>query len=406
MIVSSILLATLVSAGVINIPVKLRPLHEAPDVASHLLQRRGVLHGTPHMDDTFYEASLLVGTPPQELTATFDTGSITLSFPGANSTECLAGNCDAFGNHTTYNISKSSSWRYAYPKPDWYGHGIAGNETVGFADTKVGMQMWVSTDHMQNSAGIFGHGPTTVQQPGGDVHYASFVLNLANNGLISRALFSVVADAPIDNRNFDTNWKSTAVQVYYGGFDESRYQGPLTTVDCDTNTWETFIVPVSEYSLDGVTLPPPKSRKMLFDTGGITLDISNTTMKHIASKYGGHYNGSTWSIACGAKPVMGYHFGATTIDVPLEHYVHKDDDGVCRMSQLNVVSDDADVWISGPPFLSRAMVIFDNTRRQVTLAKAKYTSESKIVEITGDIPGAQHLNDYQKRFQPTTLAVM
>lgn len=50
--------------------------------------------------------------------------------------------------------------------------------------------------------------------------------------------------------------------------------------------------------------------------------------------------------------------------------------------------DKGQTLLQGPPLISRAMVIYGHDRRQVHIAKAKYSNESNIVEITGDIPGA------------------
>jgi hypothetical protein len=52
------------------------------------------------------------------------------------------------------------------------------------------------------------------------------------------------------------------------------------------------------------------------------------------------------------------------------------------------------ILLNGPSLISKALVIYDNTRDTITIVKAKYTDESDVVEITGDIPGTVKYEDW------------
>lgn len=98
---------------------------------------------------------------------------------------------------------------------------------------------------------------------------------------------------------------------------------------------------------------------------------------------------------CGTKPTLTYEFGYTTIDLDLSVYMTEDTgNGMCRFHSLRVVPDDKGTLLTGPALISRALVIYDNDRSQITVGRARYTKESEIVEITGDIPGAVLYTDF------------
>jgi hypothetical protein len=75
--------------------------------------------------------------------------------------------------------------------------------------------------------------------------------------------------------------------------------------------------------------------------------------------------------------------------VDLTHHIRKRPQGGCYLGYLTLAPDDQVTLLTGPAFISRAVVIYDNARDTITLGKAKFTDESDVVEITGDVPGAE-----------------
>lgn len=392
MIFSNILLtsvvATVASAAVINLPLRVRDASEVPEVAAALGERAetSVQHGEMTSGKPFYEADLYIGSPPQKVSVCFDTGSGLLWVPGTNTTSCVQGYCTR--KNSQYDVSKSTSWRFKGQRSNWGGFGIFGRDTVSYAgNTLEDFEVWVAKDKMTNNYGIFGQSP--IKRPEG-----SFVQGLAAKGKISRAVYSLNAEAPIDDHHSDKTWDHTVTNVYYGGFDEKKYEGPLTTIDMAS--YGGYGIPLTGFQVDGETVQTKVNHVVVLDTGGMTIQLPNSTMALIAKKHNGGYDSKGWFLDCDAKPVVTYKFGNTEVPVDLAHINHKGDDNKCRLVHINVRPDDQVTLLTGPPMISRALVIYDNDRSQITIGKARYTSESNVVELTGDIPGAINLKEYNK----------
>ncbi|KAG5357717.1 Aspartic proteinase yapsin-3 [Yarrowia sp. C11] len=381
MLFSNLLLATIAVAGIVHVPLKARDISDSPDVAAHLAAR-GVDHDTQKMGSIFYEAEIEIGTPPQKVTVCFDTGSPLLWVPGANSTQCEQPN----GCKSSFDNRKSSTWKYNRETHNWGGIGNFGVDTVTYAgQTLKDFQVWVSKDKMANSMGIFG-------QSGSDDPTNSFVQGLAHSGKISRAVYSLNAEKPILWRNKAT--QGVVNNVYYGGFDRAKYEGPLTTIKVDHHGG--YAMPLGGLSIKGEKVKTARDHQIVLDTGGIALTLPNNTLKLISQKNGGNgvWESGYYKVECGSKPEITYEFGYTKIDVDLSSYVLPSPHGGCRLEGVNPAEDNKQILLNGPPLISKALLIYDNTRDTITVGKAKYTDESDVVEITGDIPGAVKYEDW------------
>ena len=383
MLFSNLLLATVAAAGVVHVPLKARELSEASDDVSEHLAARGLIHGTQVMGHTFYEADIEIGTPPQKVTVCFDTGSPLLWVPGANSTQCGVPN----GCRSSFDNRKSSTWKYKGESKNWGGVGNTGKDTVSYAgQTLTDFNVWVSKDRMSNAFGIFG-------QSGYDDPSSSFVQGLANSGKISRAIYSLNSEKPILWRNKGS--EGVVNNVYYGGFDRAKYEGPLTTIKCDHHGG--YAMPLGGLSIKGEKVHTARDHQIVLDTGGIALTLPNNTLKTISQKNGGNgiwESPGYYKVECGSKPEITYEFGYTKIDVDLSTYVLPSPHGGCRLEGVNPAEDNRQILLNGPALISKALVIYDNVRDTITIGKAKYTDETDVIEITGDIPGTVKYEDW------------
>lgn len=397
MIFSNLLLATVAAAGIVHVPLQVRQAEDVPQ----LLAARGVLHGEPENGNLVYEAIFEVGTPPQKVRACFDTGAPFLWLPGSNSTSCTSGEKGKCPQGTDYDVSKSSSWKYTGEGKNWGGSGIQGTDTFSFVGASFDdFSVYVSKDHIINNMGIWGQ--SYHKDP-----KRSYVSALAQSGKISRALFSLNSNKPFSYPG-PTN-AGEASDVYYGGFDKARYEGPLTTIDCfKKGGWA---MPMSGVSIDGVPVANERNHSIVLDTGAIALRLTNNTMKAISNKFGGEgqYSGGQWEVGCDSKPEITYEFGETKVPVDLTKYIIKDSKGVCRLRYIHIEKDDMELLLTGPELMAHALVIYDGERSQISIAKAKVTDETDVVEITGDVPGAVLYSDWLKKqaesTSKTTLAV-
>ncbi|KAG5362520.1 Acid protease [Yarrowia sp. C11] len=382
MIFSNLLLASLASAAVIGLPLEVRQLEEAsPELRAHLEARQNDdTEGDLVKKGAYYLAELEIGSPAQKVSVCFDTSSPLLWVPGANSTGCIYNSCVS-----SFDVSRSRSWRYSNSAHAWGGTGDWGKDTVSYAGASLqDFNVYVSRDTLlnrDNSIGVWG------QSPDKDVK-GSFVKGLAASGVISRALFSLNADHFI---NYNTEaTEGTITHVYYGGFDKKKYQGPLTTIDTNDDNG----IPLSGFFVNGEKVQEEPDHSVLLDTGGVSFDITNNTLGAVARANGGAWDDVRWVINCDSKPTLTYQFGYTSIDLDLTVYLKPGDNGKCVFEGLRIVPDHKTTLVAGPPLISRALVIYDNDKRQITIGQAKYSKESEVVEITGDIPGSLSYKDF------------
>lgn len=371
------LLSSCVVAGVVRLPLQARK------TSSHMTP----LHDEQTMGQWFYETNILVGTPPQNVSLVFDTGSSKLWVPGANSTSCLAGNCTH--PHSQFDVSKSSTWHWTGSDAHWGGYGNIGAETVSYAGQAVdSFQVWVSVDTMRNDYGIFGHSPNKNKHNG-------FLKALASQKKIPRAVYSLNSEAPINFRGQFGHGNRTVNNVYYGGFDDQKYEGPLTTVKYKGG----YQMPFTGLQVNGSEVPLTGKHTIVPDTGGLTIQITNSTAVALSQTYGGGgvYDQYGWHVSCESEPVLTYQFGHTFIPVDVTHLV-RPRDGICRLTGIELVSEDHVDFRTGPMFISRALMIFDNDKSQITIGKARYTSESNIVELKSkNVPHAVNIKKYKKK---------
>ncbi|KAG5358458.1 Aspartic proteinase MKC7 [Yarrowia sp. B02] len=388
MIFSNILLASVAAAGVVHLPLTVRNTADHPEIQEAFSKRYD--HAELIAGKPWYDATVELGTPPQKVSLAVDTGSGHLWVPGTNSTACEKHQCHTGGS---FEIANSSSWRFREMGANWGGHGLNGRETLSFAgQTLKDFVLYVTTDHMSNNYGWFGHSP----DKNGSL---SFVQGLADAKKISRAVYSLSAEAPVTEWNRDhpaNEQKHIVTNLYYGGFDRAKYEGPLVTID--RASYGGYAMNMSGFTVDNEPVKLPRDYQVVLDTGGITITLPNATVAAVAKKHGGAYNAEhkLWTIDCDAKPVIEYGFGYTSIPVDMDQFVKplKGVDHTCAIQGLTVSKDSDGTLLSGPHVISRALVIFDNDRKQTHIARAKYTDETDVVEIDGDIPGTVKYSDW------------
>lgn len=386
MLFTNILLATVASAAVIGVPLQARNAGDAsPEVLAHLEARQGGdHHGTMRKWTWYYMADLNIGHPAQNVSVIFDTGSPLLWVPGTNSTGCKENKCVS-----SFDVSKSSSWRYSKPGANWYGEGYWGTDSVEYAGTTLDdFNVYVSSTVLLNpeaSIGVWG-------QSGHKDPKGNFVQGLADKGIISRPIYSLNANSAVNFGKWAT--EGVVTNVYYGGFDKKKYEGPLTTID--TSGYGAYGIPLTGFLVNGKKVEGEHEHSIVLDTGGVTFQVTNNSIGAVARANGGSWGPKGWQLECGSKPSLTYQFGYTTIDVDLTPYLTENDgNGFCRFNNaIKYVADDKDTLLAGPAVISKALVIYDNERSQITLGRARYTDESEVVEITGDIPGAHSYKDF------------
>lgn len=223
------LLACIV-AGNIRIPVKkilLPSTNNAEQKALGFIPQR-------NSQDLYYYGPISIGTPPQNFTVLFDSGSANLFIPSIN--------CDRSiypcSKHNMYNASASSTYvdlHRPYDMSDW-ATGFLAQDTVTVGGVKIQNQVFAQADKMEfNFAndlydGLLGMAfiPIAI-----DSIVPPFI-NMINQGLLDEPVVSVWM-------NRDQN-ASDGGEIIFGGTDPSKYSGNFSYVPLIKETYWEFHV--------------------------------------------------------------------------------------------------------------------------------------------------------------------
>ncbi|XP_054419789.1 pepsin A [Pteronotus mesoamericanus] len=313
--------------------------------------------------DMEYFGTIGIGTPPQEFTVIFDTGSSNLWVP---SVYCSSPACS---NHNRFNPQQSSTYQATSQSVSVaYGTGsmtgILGYDTVqvgGIADTNQ----------------IFGLSET---EPGSFLYYAPFdgILGLAypsiassgatpvfdnmwNQGLISQDLFSVY---------LSSNDQSGSV-VMFGGIDSSYYTGNLNWVPLSSETY--WQITVDSITMNGETIACSGSCQAIVDTGTSLLAGPTNAIANIQSYIGASRDSNgQMVVSCSAinnLPNIVFTINGIQYPLPPSAYILQSQQGCASGFQgMNLPTASGELWILGDIFIRQYFTVFDRANNQVGLA--------------------------------------
>uniref|UniRef100_A0A8C4W9A7 pepsin A n=1 Tax=Gopherus evgoodei TaxID=1825980 RepID=A0A8C4W9A7_9SAUR len=311
---------------------------------------------TNYMDMEYY-GTISIGTPAQDFTVIFDTGSSNLWVP---SVYCSSAACT---NHNRFNPSDSSTYEATSQSLSiQYGTGSM-TGILGYDTVQVG--------GIEDTNQIFGLSET---EPGSFFYYAPFdgILGLAfpsisssgatpvfdnmmNEGLVSEDLFSVYLSSDEQSGSF----------VMFGGIDSSYYSGSLNWIPLSAETyWE---ITMDSVTMNGETIACSGGCQAIIDTGTSLLAGPSTGISSINSYIGA--SDGTVRISCSAMSSLPYIvFTINGIEFPTQ--IHKvsslGESGSCTSGFESIDVDG--LWILGDVFIRQYYVVFDRANNQVALA--------------------------------------
>uniref|UniRef100_A0A8C4VAW6 Peptidase A1 domain-containing protein n=1 Tax=Falco tinnunculus TaxID=100819 RepID=A0A8C4VAW6_FALTI len=310
--------------------------------------------------DVEYYGTISIGTPPQNFTVVFDTGSSNLWVP---SISCTSLACQ---NHKKFNPLLSSTYKstgqnltiqYGTGKME----GIVGSDTVSVASL-------VDTDQ------LFGLSTT---EPG------QFFVHVAFDGILGLGYPNLAADEitpvfdnMVNERLLEENVfsvylsrETTGSVVIFGGIDESYFTGSINWISVSYQGYwqismDSIIVNSQEVACGG-------GCQAIVDTGTSLVAGPPSGISNIQRAVGarqdtdGEYNVNCSSIA--AMPDVIFVIDGVQYPVSPLAYTEQNDQGPCISSFQNTSGD---LWILGDVFIRVYYSIFDRDNNRVGLAKA------------------------------------
>ena len=326
-----------------------------------------------------------------------DTGSSDIWVNHVTASICSApdSKCPLFGTYTpensqTYVPVENSYFSVSYEDKTGASGNIA-TDTLTVSGVSIdGVQFGVA--YSSGSAlGVIGLGYAAGEQgvrQASAAPYPTFPEQLVNHGLINLNAYSL----------FLNDLSSATGSIIYGGVDTAKIDGNLVTLPIPppNNEYELpeLWVALNAASYDGIRTSDPL--RVHLDCGAqftsLPLDFAQSVYNSLGAQIS--VEGRAYvdcALAAGPK-TFDFEFGPadspTIVRVPLSSMIFQDNDKLPLTTPENVplcvlalTFDDETHVTLGDSFLRSAYVVFDLSHKVISLAQAKYTVESNVVEI-------------------------
>ncbi|XP_046500266.1 pepsin A [Equus quagga] len=315
-----------------------------------------------YMDEEYF-GTISIGTPPQEFTVIFDTGSSNLWVP---STYCSSLACS---NHNRFNPEDSSTYEATSESVSiTYGTGSM-TGVLGYDTVRVG--------GIEDTNQIFG---LSESEPGSFLYYAPFdgILGLAypsisasgatpvfdnmwDQGLVSQDLFSVYLSSDDESGSV----------VMFGGIDSSYYSGSLNWVPVSNEGY--WQITMDSITMNGESIACSGGCQAIVDTGTSLLAGPLSAIDNIQSYIGASEDSSGEAvISCSSiDSLPDIIFTLNGVEFPLSpsaYILQEDDSCISGFEGMDVDTSSGELWILGDVFIRQYFTVFDRANNQVGLA--------------------------------------
>ncbi|XP_019401731.1 PREDICTED: embryonic pepsinogen-like [Crocodylus porosus] len=327
---------------------------------AHSFASRGVYEPLVNSLDAEYFGMISIGTPPQEFTVVFDTGSSNLWVP---SVTCKSEACQ---NHRRFDPSKSSTYhgtgisitiQYGIGSMD----GVVGSDTVlvsSLIDTN--QQLALSTSEpgpfftYSKFDGILGLGYPDLAVGG----LIPVFDNMMTKNVVQQHLFSVYLSV-----------EQNGSMLIFGGIDESYFTGPIHWIPVSHQRY--WQISLDSIIVNGKVIACESGCQAIVDTGTAVLagpspDISS--IRKVIGATPGQYG--EYNVNCNDIPSLPdiiFVINGIQFPLPPSAYTEQFGQGDCT-SSFQVTSNY--LWILGDVFIREYYSIFDRENNRVGLAKS------------------------------------
>ncbi|NXI21432.1 PEPA protein, partial [Sterrhoptilus dennistouni] len=312
-----------------------------------------------YMDDEYF-GTISIGTPPQEFTVVFDTGSSNLWVP---SVFCSSPACR---NHNRFNPGESSTFLstndtlfIAYGTGSMTG--VLGYDTVNVAGINV---------HNQ----IFGLAET---EPGDFFYYTPFdgILGLAFPSIASSGATPVFDNMMMENlvdRNLFSVYLSRNSQggsfVLFGAIDPYYTTRGISWIPLSAETY--WQISMESVSINGTPVACSSGCQAIVDTGTTLLAVPIRAFRILMRHLGASSSGEISCEAVSNLPDLIFHIHGREFPVPPRAYVLRSN-GYCSLGLqgMDTPTEEGELWILGDVFIREYYIIFDRANNKVGLSR-------------------------------------
>uniref|UniRef100_A0A8C4LMH5 Pepsin A n=1 Tax=Equus asinus TaxID=9793 RepID=A0A8C4LMH5_EQUAS len=310
--------------------------------------------GLENYMDVSYFGTISIGTPAQEFTVIFDTGSSNLWVP---SVYCSSLACS---DHNRFNPEDSSTYEATSESVSiTYGTGSM-TGVLGYDTVRVG--------GIEDTNQIFG---LSESEPSSFLYYAPF------DGILGLAYPSISASGatPV----FDNIWDQVrqgghghlAHVVMFGGIDSSYYSGSLNWVPVSEEAY--WQITVDSITMNGESIACSGGCQAIVDTGTSLLAGPPSAIDNIQSYIGASEDSSgEGAISCSSiDSLPDIVFTINGVEFPLSPSAYiLEEDGSCisGFEGMDLDTSSGELWILGDVFIRQYFTVFDRANNQIGLA--------------------------------------
>lgn len=320
--------------------------------------------------DMEYFGQISIGTPPQNFTVVFDTGSSNLWVP---SVYCVSKAC---GGHTKFHPSQSSTYQViGTPFSIQYGTGsltgIIGSDQVAIEGLTVSNQQFAES----------------ISEPGKAFLDAAFdgILGLAYPSLAVDGVTPVfdnmiaqnLVELPIFSVYMSSNPNSLhGGELLFGGFDTSRFMGTLNWVPVtQQGYWQ---IQLDNIQLGGTVTFCADGCQAIVDTGTSLIAGPTKEVKELQNLIGAVSVDGEFAVECsslGVMPELTFTINGLPYTLSAQAYILVEEAGgevfcTSGFQGNDIPPPTGPLWILGDVFIRQFYSVFDRGNNRVGLAPA------------------------------------
>ncbi|NXK87672.1 PEPA protein, partial [Formicarius rufipectus] len=329
------------------------------DLASKYFSRIAVEPLQNYMDDEYF-GTISIGTPAQEFTVVFDTGSSNLWVP---SVFCSSPACR---NHNRFNPANSSTFQstndtlfIAYGTGSM--SGVLGYDTVNVAGINVYNQVFGLAEtepgdffYYTPFDGILGLAFPSIASSGATPVFD----NMMREHLVERDLFSIYLSRDGQGGSF----------VLFGAIDPYYISEGISWIPLSAETY--WQITMERVSISGVPVACSLGCQAIVDTGTSLLAMPVPAFQNLMETLGASSNGEISCEAARKLPTLVFHIHGRRFPVPARAYVIESS-GFCSLGfqGMDAPTEEGELWILGDVFIREYYVVFDRANNKVGLSR-------------------------------------